>query len=349
MRPHAVSAVFILSVCLLMTPNAWSAEDAYKLVRSGNEMTADEKVALEAQVAKNPNDVDSRTKLLAYYFMKGRQDADAKSAKQRHVIWLVENAPESQVLGLPYGHLNQILEPEGYHLAKQAWLKTIGSSPDKLGVLKNASRFFQLHDRKLSEELLVKGQTLDAKDPFWPSSLGRLYALELISNPPDPARKAIAEKAYRHFEKAYELSNAIEQDALLSDLAKTALAADLREDARAVAAKMLTDDADGWNRGNRVHHGNLILGQIALLDGNVAEAKSKLLLAGKTPGSPQLNSFGPNMLLAQELLERSEKDVVLEYFELCRKFWASGGSRLDAWTQEVKSNRIPQFGGNLSY
>jgi hypothetical protein len=48
-------------------------------------------------------------------------------------------------------------------------------------------------------------------------------------------------------------------------------------------------------------------------NGDIEEAKKQLLLAGKTPSSPQLNSFGPNMILAKELLDKGEKDTVLHY------------------------------------
>lgn len=349
MRSDAMSVFPVLFVCLIASETAYSAEDAQSLAGLGGQMSAADKVSLEEQVAKSPNDVDSRTKLLGYYFTKGRQDADAKSNRQRHVVWLIENAPESEVLGLPYSRLDKVLEKEAYNRAQQAWLGIIQKSPEKLSILRNASAFFLLHDRKISEELLLKGQTLDAKDPKWPASLGQLYSLELMSLPAGPVRKAAADKAFQQYKLAYELSNAVERDALLVDLAKTAFAAGRNDEAKAFATKMLEDDTAGWNRGNRIHHGNLILGQIALSDGKVDEAKSRLLLAGKTTGSPQLNSFGPNMLLAKELLERGETEVVLEYFELCKKFWALPYRKLEQWADDVKSNRIPQFGGNLAY
>lgn len=348
MRFHAVR-VFILMALFSSSPIARGA-DAHAVARSGQQMTPEERTALEEKVAKSPNDIESRTKILGYYFIKGRREPDAKSARQRHVVWLIENAPESEVLGLPYGQLDKALEPEGYERAGEAWLKIIKQAPNNLSVLKNASSFFLLQDRKLSEDLLLDGQTLAPKDPYWPGALGHLYLLGLSNQPDGPARQATAEKAYRQFEKAYDLSNAIEKDALLSYMAKTALAAGLLEDARAVAERMLrADEPASWNQGNQIHHGNLILGQIALRKGNVDEAKSRLLLAGKTTGSPQLNSFGPNMQLAKELLERSETAVVLEYFELCRKFWKSPHSQLDQWVEDVKANRIPNFGGNLAY
>src|SRR6478672_11649100 len=156
MRSDAVPLFSVLFVCRIASETACSGQDAQRIARLGGQMSSAEKVSLEEHVAKNPNDVESRTKLLGYYFTKGRQDADAKSNRERHVVWLIENAPESEVLGLPYSGLDKILETKGYDRAKEAWLRIIQGSPEKLSVLRNASTFFLLQDRKISEELLLK-------------------------------------------------------------------------------------------------------------------------------------------------------------------------------------------------
>jgi hypothetical protein len=118
-------------------------------------------------------------------------------------------------------------------------------------------------------------------------------------------------------------------------------------------AKELLDTAKrrghDWNYGNAIHHGNLILGRVALRRRQLEIAKQYLLEAGRTPGSPQLNSYGPNMTLAKELLDKGEKAVVLEYFELCKIFWVRGRGCLDHWSQTVQENRMPNFGSNLYY
>ena len=137
---------------------------------------------------------------------------------------------------------------------------------------------------------------------------------------PDPSAAA---RALIQFERAYQLVGKSRGEHLLQYLAKTALASGKTERARSYANAMLSDDTSGWDLGNRVHHGNLILGRLALAEGNLEEARDRVLRAGRTPGSPQLNSFGPNMALARELLERGETAVVLEYFDLCSKFWNS--------------------------
>lgn len=55
------------------------------------------------------------------------------------------------------------------------------------------------------------------------------------------------------------------------------------------------------------------------------------------------------MQLARELLEKGEKDAVLEYFNLCEKFWKSGAERLAGWRKTIAVGGTPEFGGNLSY
>jgi hypothetical protein len=92
-----------------------------------------------------------------------------------------------------------------------------------------------------------------------------------------------------------------------------------------------------------------VLGQCALRQGDIAQAKEYLLASGRTSGSPNLGSFGPNMSLAKGLLERGERDVVLEYFDLCKEFWASHLDILQDWSEQVKQGEIPDFGANLNY
>ena len=104
-----------------------------------------------------------------------------------------------------------------------------------------------------------------------------------------------------------------------------------------------------WNYGNAIQDYNIVLGLIALKNNQNEEAKKHLIAAGKSPGSPQMNSFGPNMMLAKALLEAGEKETVIEYFKLCKTFWRMDRGRLDEWIILVKAGRIPRFGTNLVY
>jgi hypothetical protein len=115
--------------------------------------------------------------------------------------------------------------------------------------------------------------------------------------------------------------------------------------------QLATHLKNNWNYGNAIHHGNIILGRIMLRDGKIKEAKEYLLKAGKTPGSPQIRSFGPNMSLANELLEHHESSVVLEYLDLSRNFWwfPFRMFSLPKWKKQIKLGQIPDFKANLVY
>lgn len=106
---------------------------------------------------------------------------------------------------------------------------------------------------------------------------------------------------------------------------------------------------DSWNYGNAIQDANVVLGRIAVREGNLGAAKAHLSEAGKSPGSPQMNSFGPNVSLAKDLLEKGEKDAVIAYFEACKKFWEMDRGRLDDWIALARAGRMPDFGANLVY
>ena len=109
--------------------------------------------------------------------------------------------------------------------------------------------------------------------------------------------------------------------------------------------------ADDWNYGNAIHDGNMVLGRVALANDQVDQAKEYLLLAGRTPGSPQLNSFGPNLNLANDLLLVGETEIVVEYLELCKEFWNGNPvlADLESWIVLIRGGIIPKFGANLSF
>ena len=121
-------------------------------------------------------------------------------------------------------------------------------------------------------------------------------------------------------------------------------------------AEMLLEMAEKYKKtfayNNARHHAHLALGRLQLQNGNIEGAKAELKKAiDIVPGSPQLNSFGPNMTLAKELLEKKEITAVLDYLEASRKFWLNEFSdpKIKEWTPLIKAGQIPDFRGNLIY
>jgi hypothetical protein len=336
-----ISAVCALALCPLRTFPADAEDDAM----AGRRLNADEAKELEAAVAKQPDDLSARTKLLGYYFSRQYTSPKAKAARQQHILWIIEHRPAAEIAGLPECNFDPVIDGELYSQGKKLWLEQTRNQAANTAVLGNAANFFLLHDRELAENLLKQAQKAEPKNPKWSDRLGHLYALQ--------NNQADAVKALTELERA-QAADAGESERFyrLDDLAMQAFAAGDLKKASQYANELLKTAPkfqQDWNYGNAIHKGNIVLGQIALREGRMDEAKEFLLKAGKTPGSPQLDSFGPNMSLAKELVEKGEKEVVLQYFELCRKFWSMGAQQLDAWAKDVKAGNVPEFGANLVY
>ena len=202
-------------------------------------------------------------------------------------------------------------------------------------------------DRDLAVSLIERAQEIEPASAVWPFELGRLHWLDAwmpAANPDDP-RLALAASL---FERAYSI--AARWDPMRAQYAihamRGAFAVGRHADARAYATEALADPAYAAD-GDVRHHANVVLGRIALAEGDVGGAKEHLLASARVPVSPVLGSFGPTMALALELLEHGEQSAVLEYFELCSGFWDP--DRLGTWADLVRAGRTPGFGGNLWY
>lgn len=189
---------------------------------------------------------------------------------------------------------------------------------------------------------------------FIASSASRTAARPAVAAPPPVEPRGIRHATGERCDDAAEAaeSDAMERFYQLGDMAKCALEAGEHERAENYARELLATAPrypDNFSYGSAIHHGNIVLGTLALAAGNLAQAKGRLLKAGRTPGGPALDSFGPNMTLAKALLERGERDVVIAYFDLCARFWRSEDGRLTEWKTAAAAGRIPNFGANLRY
>jgi tetratricopeptide (TPR) repeat protein len=221
-------------------------------------------------------------------------------------------------------------------------------------------------DRDKAEALIRAGQKQRPGAHLWAMDVQTLFAGDVFTGKRLQGKERVAHFKYslEYLQESYDVAvEALKkapderlQEVLLGlqiDLALAALEAGETELAKKHAAETLRKNIDGknWNYGNTIHNANQILGRGALREGELADAKTYLLKAGATPGSPQLNSFGPQMQLARELLEKGEKETVLQYLDLVSKFWASDKEQSElskqhaaliaGWKREIADGKIP--------
>jgi tetratricopeptide (TPR) repeat protein len=186
--------------------------------------------------------------------------------------------------------------------------------------------------RALAEPLFLKAQELQPRDPKWHYGLAGVYKYEAGG----------AEKQFAEFARAQQLQPQPLSGPLALDY-MTAAVETGHLDAAAQAAQVCLDE------GSDRHHCNIVLGRVALRRGDLDRAAQYLIAAAQPPGGPTMSSFGPNMSLARELLEKGRREPVLRYFALCEPLWTLHPEKLKQWTEEVKAGKIPEFGANLVY
>lgn len=325
--------------------SAGPIQDLREEARKGEQLTEAEAAALEHQLLENPQNLVARAQLVGYHGTRRRSSPGRHS---EHVLWFVRNVPESELLQSAVARIMPFFEPEGYAEAKQAWLRHIEEEPSNVVFLRNASRFFTVSDDELAAGLLGRAEALEPSNSYWATQLGRNRWRE-AHNPYRGTDPGVAAQAFDAFRRAYDLSGRDDCADLMSDLAITAFAAGDTEKARGYAEAMLAASPGDRNRGDYIHYGNLVLGRIALDEGNLDEAREHLLAAARTRGAPLRRFGGPDMALAKALLDRGQVTIVLQYLELCLDIWERGEQDLRDWIALIEAGRNPDFDHNFVF
>ncbi|MGA8672926.1 MAG: hypothetical protein WB679_23835 [Terracidiphilus sp.] len=97
-----------------------------------------------------------------------------------------------------------------------------------------------------------------------------------------------------------------------------------------------------------LHDLHTISGMLALNNEDVSKAKEFLLesvhVCERNEFSCLSCALHPyNLLLAEKLIGRGEREVVVQYLSRCREVWKQGERQLAPWIEEIKSGQQPHF------
>ena len=156
-------------------------------IRQGYSITPDVAAQLEEGLTKDPEDVEARAKLLGYYFARGGRGVPAQEARQarlRHILWLIEHHPDSDLLSGseatidPVGH--PLADADDYAKARAAWLEQTEKHKNSTAVLGNAAWFFKMPDKEIAADLFKRAHSLQPQEPSFPDWLGFVYATGIL-------------------------------------------------------------------------------------------------------------------------------------------------------------------------
>ena len=279
----------------------------------------EERAVIEARVAENPNDVEARLRLVGALWLP--VDEAHQQARGEQLIWLATHHPE---IGLgSFGQLIEDYAPKQREALHAVWRKAVEDPNVDLNILANAASCLGSPRPEDAEPLHRRAVARHPGNYVWRDRLAWCLLLQ-----------------ERPLEAITELEAALERaddDATSLVLCLKLLDAVVMSKqwgwVAELAPRILADNealGPGWNFGNALHEAYVALGKAAHARGKVAEASFYLLESAKTPGSPQLNSFGPDRELAKALFESGARDAVRAYFNECRRFWPRADEALAA-------------------
>jgi hypothetical protein len=111
----------------------------------------------------------------------------------------------------------------------------------------------------------------------------------------------------------------------------------------AVEILQIESPTEPSNNGEAIHDANMILGLLAIEQGDVGRAKEHLLASTQGSITGGMQFTGPNMTLADKLLSLKENQVVIKYLLECRRFWETGNAPIDAWVETIRNGKIPDL------
>lgn len=330
-------------------------------------LTAKETAQMEAKLKQNPNDADSRKRLLRHYSKYEIAQTPANNAARlRHRIWFVQNQPEYEDLDyyLRFDK-NEAGITNEYKAVKGEWLKQIEADPTNAQIRYNAVKFATDAEAEFAEQLLLDGIKLDAENYRFQILLSQIYQSQTDEkspkNPENNRQKLISafvsgEKALMLLKKERSDERDKDRGVLLRTLAQNALKLEKLDRAKAFATELILDfggDASNADFEEAAHIGNIVLGRVSLRENDLVKAKEHLLIAIRAPLRKDKNWLSDiDTKLAKELFEKGEKAIVSEYLNLCENLWNIKNhpelyedelKSLKLWQEQIKQGKTPSF------
>lgn len=348
-------------------PTSFSELTISDLMSDEKKLTRAEAVRAEAKLKKNPGDVETRKQLLRFYSNYEVEDTPGRiKARLGHRLWFVQNRPEMEEMAI-YGFKTPVDSPAEFETLRSEWLKQVQTNNTNPRIRLNAVNFLRSIDPQTSEKLLAEGREIDRENFEFPLILSEMAAAE-IEKPAqsEEARAKRAEllgKAFENGETALVLlkkERSSERDSkrgkLLQSLAKIAFELKKYDRAKAFSTELILDfgqDSKAGDFEEATHIGNIVLGQIALQEGETAKAKEYLLIAIRAPLRKEGNHLTEiDTALARELFAKDEKETVLEYLKLCENLsnlkkyttlYADEIKALKLWQEQIRQGKTPSF------
>jgi tetratricopeptide (TPR) repeat protein len=304
-------------------------------LHAGIALDATQAHELEVRLALDADDFEARAMLLGYASRRQQVEGVESDTFREHLLWCIAHRPRAKL------HESPLVDAEDSESLVAAmcehWQAVLASAPDDTLLLLHAALAFRTAGEfDLARSTFERLERLEPTNPQWPSLVASCFTWR-SDDVEHSARALVA------IERALALQQPREAYTV-EQAAELTLKLHRYEEAREFALELLelarTRDL-GWMLGNAQYHGHRILGLIALAHGDVAAAERELLHSARSITELELRRFSPDLDLADALLQLGRTEVVIEFLELCTRFWLP--RPLHHWITAIRAGEKPEL------
>jgi hypothetical protein len=119
----------------------------FQLWGAAGELSTARVKSLEAQLRRDPSNMDARVQLFSYYYKKKHKHKDAAQKLFEQVLWLIEHKPAlTGILAHRLALTGCYFKPKHFAALRHAWLEQIHAAPSEGTILGNAASFIAWND-----------------------------------------------------------------------------------------------------------------------------------------------------------------------------------------------------------
>lgn len=341
--------------------------DPYGDVHEYRSLKPAEVKRMEARVAANEKDVETRIALLRHYAsgFKFRTGAVPKNPAIRHRLWLIRNRPDmgDEVI---YGFRGPVYEPGSveFRQLRDEWVARVAADARNTPVRLNAIEFVRWLDSETTEKLVRGGIETEPENYRFPLLMTEILSTEFHSRNIEQARRleiagkllGFGKSALTMIKKERGDDRDTDRGELLKRMCDAAFEMGDLDDAAAYARELVLDfgqSAVDRDYDQAAHTGNTILGLVELRRNNIEKAKEHFMTSIRAPLRKSYNWLSRiETRLARELFERGERQLVSDYLKLCldlgnlKEYPDSHADEIKAlklWQDQITKGAKPSF------
>lgn len=156
---------------------------------NAQKLSKDEIEALESSLTEDPENIEARLQILAYYQNPARSNESSRQEQFKHTLWIIDHEPEHSVCAWPWMWLGDNHSKKQLLEAKEHWQKQAEDNPESAEIQGHAGIFLIFTDRQLGQHYLERAKQLDPKNFRWPENLARNYWWQFCRDPQADLKK----------------------------------------------------------------------------------------------------------------------------------------------------------------